>query len=434
MIWLRTLGTLLFWALVAGLIHIWAGSAAGWIAMALGLAAAQVWRSWNLSRVARWARNPDTPPPASTGSLDDTVAMLYRHRRAQARELAECQDAMQGMLAAAQALPDGAVTMDAEFHIDWCNRVASRHLGLRLQSDRGSNLLNLLRSPEFIAYAHQKSWPEPILVRIKQDGHDRLLMMHLTRYARDLRLLITRDVTQIEKLETTRRDFVANVSHELRTPLTVLAGFLETLREMPDDALPAEQREQYLQLMHEQAQRMQTIVADLLTLSALESSPGGEPREVQMAALIEKARAQAEALSGGRHAFDWQIDDNLDVLGDETELLSAITNLLTNAVRYSPDGGAITVTWQRVVQGGARYCVADSGLGIAPHHISRLTERFYRVDRGRSRAIGGTGLGLAITKHVAMRHDAELEIDSVLGKGSTFSLRFPPERVSIATE
>ncbi len=433
MIWLRTLGTLLFWALVAASIHVVAGSAAGWIAMAAGLAIATVWRSFNLARVARWARNPDTPPPASTGSLDEIVAVLYRQRRAQARELAESQDSMQGMLAAAQALPDGAVTMDADFHIDWCNRVAARHLGLRLQSDRGSNLLNLLRSPEFIAYANQKDWPEPILVRIKQDGHDRLLMMHLTRYARDLRLLITRDVTQIEKLETTRRDFVANVSHELRTPLTVLAGFLETLREMPAEVLPAEQREQYLQLMHEQAQRMQAIVADLLTLSALESSPGSEPREVQMASLIDKARAQAEALSGGRHAFDWQVDDTLDVLGDETELLSAITNLLTNAVRYSPDGGAITVTWQRVVGGGARYCVADSGLGIAPHHIPRLTERFYRVDRGRSRAIGGTGLGLAITKHIAMRHDAELEIDSVLGKGSTFCLRFPAERVSVAS-
>ncbi|SOE46951.1 Phosphate regulon sensor protein PhoR (SphS) [plant metagenome] len=430
MIWLRTLAALLFCFFVAGLVHVFVGSAAGWIALSVALAALTVWRSWALARVSRWALHPDTPPPTAAGALDTLVATVYRHRRTLTRELTESRDALQGMLAAAQALPDGAVTLDAGFHIDWCNRMASRHLGLRLQSDRGSNLLNLLRSPEFIAYANQDEWPEPILVRIKQDGHDRLLMMHLTRYARDQRLLITRDVTQIEKLETTRRDFVANVSHELRTPLTVLTGFLETLHDMPVDSMSADQREQYIEMMHEQAQRMQAIVADLLTLSTLESSPSAEPHEVGMAELLEKARKQAEALSGGRHDFVWQVDDTLDVLGSETELISALSNLLVNAVRYSPERTAITVTWQGTPDGGARYSVADTGIGIAAHHLPRLTERFYRVDRGRSRAIGGTGLGLAITKHIAMRHDAELEIASVVGKGSTFSLRFPAERVT----
>ena len=210
------------------------------------------------------------------------------------------------------------------------------------------------------------------------------------------------------------------MSHELRTPLTVLAGFLETLRDMPDDALPAEQRAQYLDMMHEQAQRMQAIVEDLLTLSTLESSPGGDPRAVNIGALLQKARQQIEALSGGRHKLEWHVDESLDVLGAETELTSALSNLLTNAVRYTPDGGTITVRWEREDDGGAHQRAGHRHRHPGPPH-PRLTERFYRVDRGRSRAVGGTGLGLAITKHIAMRHDAELLISSEPGKGSTFA-------------
>jgi two-component system phosphate regulon sensor histidine kinase PhoR len=183
-------------------------------------------------------------------------------------------------------------------------------------------------------------------------------------------------------------------------------------------------------MMHEQAQRMQAIVADLLTLSTLESSPNAEPHRVRMATLLHTARQQTEALSSGRHALIWHLDEGVDVLGAESELSSAVSNLLTNAVCYTPDGGTITVRWERLPEGGARYLVQDTGIGIATHHIPRLTERFYRVDRGRSRAVGGTGLGLAITKHIAMRHDAELNIASELGKGSTFSLRFPAKRVA----
>lgn len=255
-------------------------------------------------------------------------------------------------------------------------------------------------------------------------------MIHLAGYASNQRLLISRDVTQIERLETTRRDFVANVSHELRTPLTVLAGFLETLRELPAEALPAEQRDQYMAMMHEQARRMQAIVEDLLTLSTLESSPEADPLAVDVGALLRTARQQVEALSNGRHVFEWQIEEGLDVLGSGTELASALSNLLTNAVRYTPDGGRIIVRWRRGADGEALYSVQNTGIGIPARHLLRLTERFYRVDRGRSRAAGGTGLGLAITKHIAMRHDADLLIDSELGKGSTFTLRFPAERVT----
>jgi len=233
---------------------------------------------------------------------------------------------------------------------------------------------------------------------------------------------------RLEKLETTRRDFVANVSHELRTPLTVLLGFLETLRDLPREVLSDAQQAQYLTLMHEQALRMQTIVADLLTLSMLESSPGAPPRPVHMASLIDTARLQIEALSEGRHSFSWHIDAMIDVRGTDSELASAIANLLTNAVRYTPEGGSITVQWQALADGGARYSVTDTGIGIDAHHLPRLTERFYRADKGRSRAVGGTGLGLAITKHIAMRHDAELDITSTPGQGSTFALCFPAAR------
>jgi len=432
MIWLRTFFLVALWAIIALFLQWLIGNPAGWVVFCAALLFMLFWRSWRLRSVSFWAHHPETSPPASVGPWDDILAPLYRYTRARARDLAEARAAMQSMLSAAQALPDGVVTLNEDFQIEWCNRVARHHLALNLPADRGQNLLNLLRAPEFVAYAHRSDWPEPILVRLAHGGQERVMMMHLAAYASNRHLLITRDVTQIEKLETTRRDFVANVSHELRTPLTVLAGFLETLRDMPAEALDEEQRAQYLTMMHEQALRMQAIVEDLLTLSTLESSPGSDPRAVNVPALLQTARQQIEALSGGRHTFQWDIDESLDVLGAESELSSAMSNLLTNAVRYTPDGGTITVGWHSASDGGARYSVKDTGIGISALHIPRLTERFYRVDRGRSRAAGGTGLGLAITKHIAIRHDAELTITSEPGKGSTFALHFPAERVVAA--
>ena len=430
MIGLRTLVLIALWA-VLGMITGWAiDPTAGWALFSFALASLLLWRSYKLQKVARWAANPSAAPPVAVGQWDDVLAPLYRHVRSQSRAITDATDGMQSMLAAAQALPDGAVTLNAELQIDWCNRMARDHLGLRLPADRGHNLLNLVRAPEFAAYARQSEWPEPTLVRMPHGQDERLLMVQLTAYARDQRLLITRDVTQIEKLETTRRDFVANVSHELRTPLTVLAGFLETLRELPEEAITPEQRNQYMDMMFEQAQRMQAIVADLLTLASLEASPHAEPHPVGMAPLIEAALVQAEALSNGQHVFASLVDPELDLLGAETELSSAIANLLTNAVRYTPEGGSITVGWSRAEDGTAQYSVQDTGIGIAKRHIPRLTERFYRVDRGRSRAVGGTGLGLAITRHIALRHDAELRIQSEPGRGSVFTLVFPLERIA----
>ena len=255
-------------------------------------------------------------------------------------------------------------------------------------------------------------------------------MLQLTPYGLGQLLLVTRDVTQVEKLETTRKDFVANVSHELRTPITVLLGFLETLQDMPDTSISIEQRKHYEQLMLEQAQHMRAIVSDLLTLSTLESTaPTATSAPVDVHRLIQQALQRVNVLSNGQHIFETHIDEQLWLEGAETELASAINNLLTNAIRYTPKNGTITTLWHLNSDGRAVFSVQDTGIGIAPQDLPRLTERFYRADKGRARATGGTGLGLAITRHIVVRHQAELDIKSRSGVGSTFSIIFPKERV-----
>lgn len=429
MSWSRTLAWFVFWfALAAGAQYLWSTSA-GWVVLTAACGVILTLRRHQANRVAAWAAHPETDPPADVGQWEDMVASLYRHSRDQAVALHTLQQTNDAVMSAAQALPIGAVTLDRDFQIRWFNAAAEKILHLSKAQDIGQNLLNLLRSPAFVAYAKQTTWDDPLILKLTLDGKNQSIMMRIVPYSQQQLLLIARDLTQIEKLETTRRDFVANVSHEMRTPLTVLSGFLETMLEAPQGAISTEQSSQYLKLMHEQALRMEALVADLLTLSALESSLSADRDLVHMPELIQSARQQAESLSGGRHTFNWDIEANLNLVGNQTELSSAITNLLTNAVRYTPDGGTITVHWRHQGQGYARYSVTDTGIGIPSEHLPRLSERFYTVDRGRSRALGGTGLGLAITKHVAMRHDAQLEIQSKLGQGSTFSLVFTADRV-----
>jgi two-component system phosphate regulon sensor histidine kinase PhoR len=434
MSWQRTLILYLIGVIGAALIQLNWQHPIGWIALALVGGGFLTWRRYQAAKVAQWAKAPtDRPAPTHVGPWSDVVRELSRYTQAQKELLAESQETTAAIMAAAQALPVGVVALDRVMHINWFNRAAEQQLGLSPETDTHKNLLDLIRQPEFARYARQRLWPEPIIQKTVQHHQEKLLMMQLVTYARDQRLLITRDLTQIDRLETTRRDFVANVSHELRTPLTVLAGFLETLHEAPEGAITSEQRNQYMDLMQEQAARMQSIVADLLTLSDLETNPNAEQAPVDVTALLGSAREQVEALSNARHTFEWDIDPALQLIGASQELASAFSNLLTNAVRYTPEKGTISVRWQRQADGTACYSVKDSGIGIAPEHIPRLTERFYRVDRGRSRAVGGTGLGLAITKHIAMRHSAQLNIESRLGKGSTFSLVFPVERVAPTT-
>ncbi len=402
----------------------------GWIATSLAFGVLLVWRRFQAAQVAAWLKSPqDLPAPEDVGPWVDVVRKLEHYMTAQHQLLTDAQETNEAVMAAAQALPVGVISLDPTLSIIWFNKSAKQQLNLDDKTDLGSNLLHLIRAPDFVRYARQRAWPEPIIIKLQQGGQEKLLMMQFVIYAREQRLLITRDLTQIDKLETTRRDFVANVSHELRTPLTVLAGFVETIGDAPEGALSQEQTRQYFDMMREQSKRMQSIVADLLTLSNLETTPVSDQVTIDVQDMLEGLKQQVEALSAGRHRFEWHIDSDLNLLGSTSELSSAFSNLMTNAVRYTPEGGDIIVAWESEPNGGARFSVKDTGIGIAAEHIPRLSERFYRVDRSRSRAAGGTGLGLAITKHVAMRHDAQLQIDSRLRVGSTFSLLFPQERL-----
>jgi two-component system phosphate regulon sensor histidine kinase PhoR len=429
MSWKRTLFFVGFWSAIALAIEYRWQTSLGWVVFALAAGLLLVVRRRNAGRAALWIMSPDSEPPADVGPWDDVVAALYRRIRDQVATIQELEETSTGAMAAGQALPVGVVTLTTDLQIRWFNLAAEKQLHLQPEHDLGQNLQNIIRAPAFASYVKSGNWSEPITLKINHASGNYNLLLRLVPYARDRTLLIARDLTQIEKLETTRRDFVANVSHEMRTPLTVLAGFVETLRDAPVGALSDQQREQYFGLMSEQAQRMQALVTDLLTLSDLETSPSAEFTPVHVLPMIDIARSQIEALSGGRHHWEWQIEPNLNLAGNGSELSSAFSNLLTNAIRYTPDAGTISVKWQRQADGYARFSVTDTGIGIASEHLPRLTERFYRVDRGRSRALGGTGLGLAIAKHVAMRHDAVLDIQSKLGQGSCFSLVFGTERV-----
>ncbi|MBV2181051.1 MAG: phosphate regulon sensor histidine kinase PhoR [Castellaniella sp.] len=430
---IKTLVAIALWALGGWLLGAWLGAATGWALFALGLLIMVLVSGLQLSRIARWVRHIDAPPPPSVGPWDEILAPIYRKLKQNRQDLQERSRNFQRALLAAEALPDGALTLAPDKSLHWCNQMAAGHLGLNLEQDRGHSILNVVRSPEFAQYARQDRWDKPLILHLTRAGHTRTLMLHLAPYGVGQFLMVTRDITQIERLENTRKDFVANVSHEMRTPLTVLSGFVETLLDLPEDALTADQRRHYLELMAQQAHNMQALVADLLALSSLETTPNGPGAPVHVPALIRTALTQSQALSNGQHHFDVQVDDALRVVGQDSELASAVGNLLTNAVRYTPAGGTITIVWARQADGGACYQVRDTGIGIDEADIPRLTERFFRVNRGRSRATGGTGLGLAITKHVALRHQATLDIQSTPGEGSTFSIRFPADRVCADT-
>jgi two-component system phosphate regulon sensor histidine kinase PhoR len=258
------------------------------------------------------------------------------------------------------------------------------------------------------------------------------LMLQAFPFGQKRHLLLVQNVTDLQKADAMRRDFVANVSHEMRTPITVLMGFLETVQSLD---LKKEQQDQYFEMMMAQARRMKSLVEDLLTLANLESnSLPAISKPVHMQTLMALLRNDAEALSLGRHSFTFNIEPEQDLLGDEREILSAFSNLVSNAIRYTPDVGAIDIAWGVNAEGQGEFSVTDTGPGIAPEHLSRLTERFYRVDRSRSRDTGGTGLGLAIVKHIASRHQAQLLIESTPGRGSTFKLRFPKERIAALAE
>lgn len=380
-----------------------------------------------LEKLARWLRNPQLETiPAGAGIWEDVFAALYQEMRRQSSSQNELTSTLERFQRAAGALPDGVVLLNNSDQIDWCNHTAELQLGLSLTQDTGQPIGYLVRQAEFNDYLQAHEYGEPIKLQSVRNP-DVTLEIQLVPFGDNQKLLLCRDITPLENIETMRRDFVANVSHELRTPLTVVGGFLETLEDM-DSEMPESTRH-YFHLMQEQTGRMRRLVEDLLTLSRLESGQNmPQETDINVPAMLRMVLTEGQSLSGGHHRLSLEADESLHLHGAPEELHSAFGNLVANAIRYTPDGGEISLDW-RLRGNDAVFSVSDTGIGIEPQHLNRLTERFYRVDSSRSRATGGTGLGLSIVKHILTRHQARLEVESEYGKGSVFRVIFPIARV-----
>ena len=422
--WLFAAGRLLATVLI--------GAGAGWLfgnvwgGLAVALVLHLAWVLANLFRLEWWLRHRNYAEPPDVGGVwGEIIAQVVRlHRRKRFHKQRFVQ-LMRQLQRSTAALPDGVVILNAQREIVWFNRMAARLLNLRRTGDLGMRIENLLRAPEFVRYLAGGDFANPVVVRTTT-GEDGFLSLQVAPYGDGQLLLLVRDVSRQMRLEAVRRDFVANASHELRSPLTVISGYLETLA--ADPVLDRE-LQQPIAEMRRQAERMTAIIRDLIELSRLEETDeivGGEPIDVAaLAALLRK-----DVLARPVHPKDVRvrIDSQGQLLGDEPEVHSAFSNLVDNAAKYTPADGSIEIRWW-TDEDGAHFAVTDTGMGVPPEHIPRLTERFYRVDPGRSRATGGSGLGLAIVKHVLQRHGATLEVHSALGQGSTFTCHFPPERV-----
>ena len=331
---------------------------------------------------------------------------------------------LEQMLEATRSLPDGVVILDQDNRIVWLNDAATRLLGLSAKRDLGQFVLYLLRHSRFGEWLGAEDLSRTLTLE-SPTSKEHSLSLQIVPLPRQQKMLVARDITELARVEAMRRDFVANVSHELRTPITVILGFLEAFEDMPD----ALDFQKHIPLMREQSERIRRLVDDLLALAKLESEPDTKDEVVDVPALVRRLADEAETLSQGKLQISLALESRARLIGNGQELYSALANLVTNAVRYTPEGGQVGLRWATAENGCACFTVADTGEGIEAQHIPRLTERFYRVDRGRSRATGGTGLGLAIVKHVLQRHQARLKIESNLGKGSVFSAHFPAERV-----
>ena len=426
--WWRPLGVLAGVMLVA--LILWAGS--GWVAALAFLAGIQAFvmlrRLLQEYRLSRWLENPDeVDPPDATGTWGDIFYRLDKLQRRQRVSRSELTNALEQFEHAAQAVPDGMVILNRSDQIEWCNPASRKYLGLDCERDRGQFIRYLLRQAHFLEFLDAVDYSKRLVCK-SPINREVTLSLQLVPFGASQKLLVARDITDLERVDGMRRDFIANVSHELRTPLTVVGGFVETLADAPD--LPATESKRYFDLMLDHTRRMQRLLDDLLTLSQLESDDHALKDDVPIHVqdLAEALKSDAESLSRGRHNIQLELDSQAGLKGNLQEVRSALGNLVSNAVRYTPDGGKITLAWREQGDEGV-FSVTDTGEGIAPEHIPRLTERFYRVDRSRSRETGGTGLGLAIVKHVLTRHGARLDIQSIPGKGSTFSVAFPAQRV-----
>ncbi|MED5621766.1 phosphate regulon sensor histidine kinase PhoR [Ideonella sp. BN130291] len=403
----------------------WRAALAGAALVSLALVVRDAWRA---HRLMQWLRGTqEGPAPRGRRFWGEVGYRVERALRLRERALEQERERLAQFLSAIEASPNGVMLLDSRDQIEWCNSVAADHLGLDPVRDLRQRVTNLVRAPAFVAHLQGGQFGEPLV--IPSPRGDASLSIGVRPYGDGLKLVLTQDITERERNDAMRRDFVANVSHEIRTPLTVLAGFVETMASLP---LTEAERQRVLVLMQQQTDRMQSLVADLLTLAQLEGSPRPPPDHwVPLASLLQRVQADALSLSAGRHQLEFHQEEEalVELAGNESELFSAIANLVNNAVRYTPAGGRVETVWRARAGGGGELEVRDNGIGIAKEHLPRLTERFYRVDGSRSRDTGGTGLGLSIVKHVAQRHGGELDVRSELGKGSSFRLVLPPARV-----
>ncbi|MDR0771187.1 MAG: phosphate regulon sensor histidine kinase PhoR [Burkholderiales bacterium] len=438
--WLLPSLVIVLTLIAGGLGGVWAAL----IVLALGFAGVTAFHLTHLYRLQRWTGSSlehYTPLPEGAGIWGDVLAALSRREQKRVAFQTVQKRTIEQFHRMAEALPDGVVVLDGRRHIEWANGRAQQWLALDLEKDRGRPLGNLVRMPEFLRFLADdldetvseeavQSQPRLLVIPPVLDTGKALALQQVP-FGQGGRLLLVRDVTQYEAAARLRREFIASVSHELKTPLTVIVGFLETLQETPPAEMPEQTRAHYFDLMRTQAGSMQRLVDDLLTLSALETGAREKEEEWFAASpLLQSLQQQTQVLSQGKHEVMLTLPkEDTQIHGARDELASAFTNLLTNAVRYTPEGGKIALSWTVDGEGRGVFTVRDTGIGIAAEHLPRLTERFYRVDRGRSRASGGTGLGLAIVKHVLIRHQGELAIDSKVNKGSIFSATLPAARI-----
>ena len=429
--WWRPLALIAGLALFASLFSISQGNDTAWAIFSFGLIANLIYHLRQLRKFSDWLAEPSRPPLQGDGVWGDALYRLEKqlHGRQGAQQKVAAD--LEQMLEATLNLPDGVVILDDNNRIVWLNIAAARLLGLSQTRDGGQFLLYLLRNSRFSEWLQHEDFSQTLTLS-SPVAQQIDLSLQLIPLPRKQKMLVARDITDIARVEAMRRDFVANVSHELRTPITVIVGFLEAFEDMPEPD-PAQFRK-HIPLMREQSDRIRRLVDDLLTLARLESQPETKDETVDMVSLTQRLAREAESMSQGKHQIELVIASQARLIGNSQELYSALANLVTNAVRYTPAKGRIRIRWgglegHEKTNGEHTFSVQDSGEGIEPQHIPRLTERFYRVDQGRSRATGGTGLGLAIAKHVLQRHQARLKIESTVGKGSTFTTVFPQERV-----
>jgi two-component system phosphate regulon sensor histidine kinase PhoR len=387
--------------------------------------------TWRGQLLLEWLRTPDMAPPSVASIWGEIAYRVQRLLQLRERAIEKEHARLADFLSAIEVSPNGVMLLDAADHITWVSTSAANHFGLDPQRDLHQRVTNLIRQPAFVQYLSAGDFREGMKCPMSTGAHSWLLI-HIKCYGDGLKLVLSQDITERERADHMRRDFVANVSHEIRTPLTVLSGFIETMGTLP---LTEIERQRVIGLMSQQAERMQTLVSDLLTLAQIEGSPSPAPdRWLKVDDLMQRIDNDLRGLSRERHPVTVTIDSQdkcCEIAVVESEWLSAMGNLVSNAVRYTPDGQPIEVRWQMLRDGRAEFSVKDGGVGIAPEHIPRLSERFYRADSSRSRNTGGTGLGLSIVKHVVQRHGGELKVVSELGRGSTFSLTLPAVRVRL---